>query len=495
MEIVDTMRTFKTISLLLLVLLFSAEVMAGGYGVSGVGTRAISMGGAFRAIADDWSAAYYNPAGLANIYENQFNLGFDFYNNRPEFTPDVTMDGYAVGYYDEKRVPNDQIAYTPGISGLFVLPIFENVNVGFAIFQPYDYVSEWDIYRLSPTYNQYIEDTITYPVTDPVVPWPDYTHRMNLDVIDFHPTVGMEVAEDKLSVGAGLSIMKGSFLNNQLVLVPSTLPEEYSFRPYDYLVQNSELDLEGWGLGFNLGLLYNINDKLTFGASYQSKTTISLDGDAITKFYAPGNRHVVATADSSSIAKEIFEGNIYTAIHDVETDWTVPSEFGFGLSYQMSEKVIAALDFTYTMWSEYEDLEVKVNSSQGLTESDIINGMLTPSDVVNHWDDAFKISAGIEGRVNDQWTLRGGYCYDQSPIPNENATVDFNSPADRHQLTAGASLVVGTIEFFGAAGISIAPETTVDNLSDLNGDGVFDNLSGIYTNTLFITSLGFTVRF
>jgi len=495
MEIVDTMRTFKTISLLLLILLFSAEVMAGGYGVSGVGTRAISMGGAFRAIADDWSAAYYNPAGLTNVYENQFNLGFDFYNNRPEFTPDVNQNGYSLGYFDDKRVPNDQIAYTPNISGMFVIPVFENVTAGFAIFQPYDYVSEWDIFRLSPTYNQYIEDTITYPVAEPVVPFPDYTHRMNLDIIDFHPTVAAELIEDQLSLGIGLSIMKGSFLNNQLVLIPSTLPEEFSFRPYDYLVQTSELDVEGWGLGFNLGLLYKINEKLTLGASYQSKTTISLDGSAITKFYAPGNRHVVDAADTSSIAKEIFQGDIYTAIHDVETEWTVPSEFGFGLAYQLSEKVQAAVDFTYTMWSEYKDLEIDVKASQGLTNYELINDLLIPTDVVNMWDDAFRISAGVEGQINEKWTLRGGYCFDQSPIPDENANVYFNSPADRHQLTGGASLVIGKMEFFGAAGIAIASESTVDDLSDLDGDGVFDNLSGIYTNTLFVTSFGFTVRF
>ena len=33
----------------------------------GLGARATAMGGAFTAVADDFSAAYYNPAGLAQI--------------------------------------------------------------------------------------------------------------------------------------------------------------------------------------------------------------------------------------------------------------------------------------------------------------------------------------------------------------------------------------------------------------------------------------------
>ncbi|HET6453793.1 MAG TPA: conjugal transfer protein TraF [Armatimonadota bacterium] len=43
-------------------------------GQIGVGTRAIGMGGAFTAIADDASAPYWNPAGLAKVKKFQFQL-------------------------------------------------------------------------------------------------------------------------------------------------------------------------------------------------------------------------------------------------------------------------------------------------------------------------------------------------------------------------------------------------------------------------------------
>ena len=44
----------------------------------GIGARAMSMGGAFTAIADDATAVYWNPAGLAQLADNQIFLSGDY---------------------------------------------------------------------------------------------------------------------------------------------------------------------------------------------------------------------------------------------------------------------------------------------------------------------------------------------------------------------------------------------------------------------------------
>ena len=53
----------------------SAENYTGDFLTNGVGGRALGLGGAYVSIADDVTATYWNPAGIAGIRDNyQFCL-------------------------------------------------------------------------------------------------------------------------------------------------------------------------------------------------------------------------------------------------------------------------------------------------------------------------------------------------------------------------------------------------------------------------------------
>ena len=53
------------VGILLGIVLICTSAAASGFENTAVGTSAAGMGGAYRSIADDWTASYYNPAGLA----------------------------------------------------------------------------------------------------------------------------------------------------------------------------------------------------------------------------------------------------------------------------------------------------------------------------------------------------------------------------------------------------------------------------------------------
>ena len=47
----------------------------------GYGSRAISMGGAYSAVSDDFAAVFYNPAGLPQIGDVDLGFGMNFLNS------------------------------------------------------------------------------------------------------------------------------------------------------------------------------------------------------------------------------------------------------------------------------------------------------------------------------------------------------------------------------------------------------------------------------
>lgn len=84
----------KSIIIIIIVLL-SFNLWAGSYAGDfikiGPGVKALGMGGAFTAVADDGSAIYWNPAGLAQIKRTEIELMRAFLYNNLAYYDDLTL--------------------------------------------------------------------------------------------------------------------------------------------------------------------------------------------------------------------------------------------------------------------------------------------------------------------------------------------------------------------------------------------------------------------
>ncbi|MCK4373217.1 MAG: hypothetical protein KAW61_08715, partial [candidate division Zixibacteria bacterium] len=136
-------------------LLLSSGVAASGFEALGVGSKATAMGGAFRAVADDWSAAYYNPAGYADLLDNQLGANLALFQYRNEITPDYRWGGeFETGMINDRLGYNfDEILNNPSAGLALRFPIFGESVFGFSIYQPFDYNVKWNLYQPLSTYN------------------------------------------------------------------------------------------------------------------------------------------------------------------------------------------------------------------------------------------------------------------------------------------------------------------------------------------------------
>ncbi len=168
-------KLFKIIYalLIMLVAVMPAQAFNLADSFNGMGSRAMSLGGAMTGLADDFSAAHYNPAGLAQNRGNQMVI--DFLYIAPNFevnylgtnVPVVLYNGYngAVRTDPTKSGLGGNISYNaPIIGGMMdinflaskIIKFDTNVQMGVVVSIPDSFVSAWTLPYRSPDQPQFI---------------------------------------------------------------------------------------------------------------------------------------------------------------------------------------------------------------------------------------------------------------------------------------------------------------------------------------------------
>jgi long-chain fatty acid transport protein len=477
---------------LAVVVLLSGAIWAGGWQNSGVGTRAIAMGSAYRAISDDGIGAYYNPAGLAFLGQNVFNLTAQLTGPRPSVTPDFKANGYGFGYLDGQTRYSNDLTFLGGETSLFFRPKkADNLVLGLAFFQSYDQNSSFNLFQLSPSYN----DNASVPTNN---------HRANFDVITWQPTVAMKFAQDRLGVGIGLQIHRGDVLLNQIRLDPNPYKYPLNSRPYERLPEWMEFDGFGFGIGVNVGLQYKLNEKVTLGATVVSGSKISIDGSAQQRVFMPRNPDIVQQYDDDQSTpydveiQKSYSGIVLSSAGDFKLDMKLPMQIGFGIAYRPSEKTTVAADLVYTQWSGFDDFDIKIdNRKYGSGDYyDAWKALMSDVTIPFDWSNKIKVSLGIEKIVNERWTLRGGYMFEPSPIPDNTMNTLFLDPGTKHHLSFGAGFKLNErVSFDGAIEGVFSGSRTITSPVDANNDGYWDNFGGKFESLGFNSSWALNYRF
>jgi long-chain fatty acid transport protein len=455
------------------------ELYAGGFALSGIGSKAIGMGGAFRGLADDWSAAYWNPAGLTQLEESQITGMTVFLSPRPEYTPDITYGGVDVGYKNNLvSYPKTETIVIPDFSGFFKIDAFENYTFGVAVFIPAGLFSEWDLF--DPT-----------PQMDIRHQYPQFDHKGELTIIDIHPSIARSFMDDKLSLGVGMSLIRGNITYEKTFLLPSGLPV-----PHENYVVDSRLEGDGWGIGANFGALYKFSEKFQVGVSGKLPATISFDGTARQELYTLDNEYLrdillgnAYTAQESLQVRSLFALENLSSEPDAKADLKLPADFGVGVAVKPNEKLTLTGEIDVTFWSALDSVVIELD---GLSPS---GAPAENSTIMFLWDDITRVSLGGEYRIADPLALRFGYYFDPSPIPDSTFSPIIPDLGDKNSFNIGAALTLGGVEIAYNYEYLMFEDRNISALADVNGDGTFDNYPGQYKMDLHASHILLTYRF
>ena len=216
-------------------LLLVSHLGAGGWNNTLMGCRALGLGAAFVGVADDPSAVFYNPAGLA-FQQERLALSLDGFYVMPEHI--YTLPN---GYTAESR-------YTTSIPQLFLsYKASERLTLGFGAYIPYAGGGiDWS------------EKALGFPF------------KSYLGVLSLTPSLAFQI-NDWISIGFNLNFYKG-FLNVRTRMDP--------FGPM-------EADEVGSTLSFGAGLLLRPRENLRFGFSLRAPAKMRLEGTTAITVEAP----------------------------------------------------------------------------------------------------------------------------------------------------------------------------------------------------------------
>ena len=341
-----------------------------GYFAHGYGMSSKGMGGVGIAYAQDTLAAASNPAGMVYV-GNRMDIGVDIFVPDRGFTyGGGSLDGNGSGAM-ETWFPIPEFGYNRMIGS--------DMSVG---------VSVYGNGGMNTTYgdNDHPFNFFPYGAADPngdgIIDGTPTTVGIDLMQLFIAPTVAYKV-NPQLSIGASLNLVAESFSSKGL----TAFGQPNNGKDYAY------------GVGVRLGAMYQVNNAVTLGATYQTKTNMSKLKD-------------------------------YAAMFPNGGDFDIPATYGVGIAVKANDKVDVALDLVRI---DYAGVDVTGNSA--------LYSLFATNQHGFGWKDQNVIKLGVAYKHSNDLTLRAGINYGKQPI---NVATVFNANDITSDLNTLAPGVVET---------------------------------------------------
>jgi len=425
----------RKIVMFLMVLAVPFIVSASGIAIPEQGSKASAMSNAFVATADDPTALYYNPAGIA------FLKGSNFTFNLSYIGPRIDYKSPTMGKYNE-RAKN---FFIPGF--YFTMPLTEKVFFGFSVNSPYDLATDWP-------------DNF---------PGRFVSRHAKIQTINYHPVFAFKF-DDRNALSIGLD-----YYDSKINLVRGVDTTAFSSfvadlagnAPYTIFPTEGTLDtrVRDQAFGFDIGYLFKAKP-WSFGITYKSKANFDYEGHSSferSKFLLPGNA---------------------AAFPGEETHFdlsTVPATMQAGLSYDAG-RLLTEFDLQWTNWSQFGSTKVHFDKHTmgtvyvwaGAPVAYVSVPVVTDEDLIFDWKDSWAYRLGFNYKLSDRTDIRWGIVFDESPVPAETLSPVLPD-TDRWMLTFGTGHKIGawTIDWYIQYIKFQTGDIEHDNIYRYNDNGVY----------------------
>ncbi|MBC2601356.1 OmpP1/FadL family transporter [Puniceicoccus vermicola] len=365
--------------LLFLFPLLTSSLGAEGFRNAAPGAYALGQSGGRLAFIDDATAVTENPANLV-----------DFEDREVLFAPAFVHISYEVDYDNGMTAKSGEpLKFLPNAYG--VVPFADGKwAFGLGVSVPFGLAADWEqtgafapggLLRYSAPYSSEL-----------------LTVRIN-------PTVAYRVNES-LAVAGGLN-----FMYSRLRLEQYFPPVAFQGIPLVSSETVAEADMDGWGLGANLAVTWDVTEKDRLVATWRSEIPVDYSGDGTL-----GN----LTPQAQSLG--------FTENGEAGTNITFPQIVGLGYGRKLTEALQAEIQFEWVGFSSFDELDLDFGQNTALFGGNNV----IPED----WKDSYTLGISLRYDLQDGIRLHGSYQYFESPIPDSTLSTTIPD-ADQNAFTIG----------------------------------------------------------
>ena len=391
--------------------LCTAPVFAGGFQLNE--TSAAGLGTAFAggaAAAEDASTLWSNVAGISRIRTRQgvgaihlVTPSIKFGNSASQPATGQALGGGGGDAGGLNVIPN---LY-------FAMPINREWAFGLGLNSPFGLVTEYDDGWVGRF--QAIKSSIKTLNVNPGVSWnatPNIAFGLGLNA-------QRVLAEFTNQINYSGALLNAAALNG---IAPGSATFNAIAQATPGLESSARIKGSDNALGWNAGLLWDIDSNSRAGVHYRSSINYHITGSATFVNPVP-----VVPAPLAATVGALAAGVNGAALFDTDISADVKLPAIVNLSYfrTLNSRWDLLLDMQWTQWSTIQTLTF-VRGNGTVLQS-------TPENFKDSW----KLAVGAHYRYSNDWLIRGGLAFDQSPVKTADRTPRLPD-ADRTWLAAGA---------------------------------------------------------
>ena len=467
------MTRLISVAAAVIALVAAAPAWAGGFNFPGNGTKSAARGGAYMLSVTGPEALQFNPALLSRLDGHQVTVNTNLH------LLSATFDRAGTAPYSEKpSFDGDPIEYGAIENEALLFPAP-------SLYLSSDFGLEDLVFAIG-AYGPNAVGARKYPVDGP-----QRFLLIESEVLEIYYSAAVGYNFNGLRIG-------GTFQLSQLLAKFTTVtssslgtPDE---NPNDDAITALEVtDFKPTGL---IGVAYDVDRSLSFGALYQFPVDWVAEGTVDTMF------------DPNGLAgKSPADGGVGARLTDDSATFKVSEPDVFTLAARYAhldgerELFDVELEATYERWSVLENYEI---IAPGPVEIQL--GQPTPLDLAttfipHNWQDTWSVRLGGDVNLDEMLTVRAGGFYETAASKSAYTNIDFFAQ-ERFGLGLGASIYAGDFDIdVGYMAVFFADREVGDGELRVLSPLVADNSNspvannGTYEAFNNVFSVGFTYRY